>query len=1068
LLHHCQSLSALLASRIVINCYFHRLDLSNLRYFISSLKRMQLTPVYAIYRRKPDRMIEGIKLRLISLFIVLFGSISVALSQTECDSIYGPTGEPAQGLDVPLCANDSAVVLVASSVGASYTWFDGSTASTNVVTATGNYGVTVSHPAVTGACTLNFNVFTAAVPPIVIQSDTTICPGQNATFDAIPSTYPFYTWNNGATTPSTTAGNPGNIWVLIADTNGCQNSDTVILQNFALDSIDLGPDSSFCEGDTVTLDAGPDYVTYLWTDLNSGLTSTNQTFAADTTGVYSVSATDTNGCDIPTSFIFLSMNSAPDATINGDDLICTGTSTQLRAPVGSLYTGWVWNTGDNVPIIIASAADTYWVEVTDTNGCTNTDTFNLNLIPRPPINLQDTTAICSGDSAILNAGPGMVQYDWSTGDTTQTIAISSQGSYSITIVDTNTCTNSDTTFLRVDTLPIVNLGPDINYCEGSTFSQLLDAGGNRDTILWMNGANTRLINVDTSTVNTVWVQVGDANGCVGSDTLFIIENLLPMVDLGPDTQYCANNSITLNAGNPGASIINYAWNTGDSLQTFTISGTPGILADTMETYSVTITDTNNCQNSDSISVTKWVLPRPELGNDTAYCYLDPFSMVLDPGPYAGYLWSTGETTSTITVGAIQSTYFVTVTDTRGCKNSDDMTVNENSLPNPNLGPDTNLCIGVSFIKILSPGGFISYFWSDSTTNAVLAVTEPGNYSVTVTDFNGCMNSDEMNVIAADNPPVDLGASVVFCEDVVLDTLLDASIGLPGGTGYSYFWNDNSTNSIKTVTDFGTYSVTVTDTTTLCKDSSLVQFTAFGKADPELGEGDLICPGEVMELDPEVLKDGYSYLWSTGETTSRIFVNQAGLYWVELNSENGLCTGIRDSIYFEQGVNPTVELREYIEPCIGQTVILLDDQTPFPNTTYVWQDGSTDFNYIVTESGTYSVTVTNECGQDEDRTTINYYDCFTIYVPTAFSPNGDGKNDIFLPKSAQEFTDYNLTIFDRWGSLVFETNDINQGWDGKQGVTDADGEVYIWKISYISAFDENLQRREELGQVVLIR
>lgn len=1029
---------------------------------------MHLTPAHAVNRRQSVGMLKGNTLRLISLFIVLLGSIDIARSQTACDSIYGPTGEPAQGLDVALCVNETAVVLVANVVGASYTWFDGTTASTNVVTATGNYGVTVTHPTVTGACTLNFNVFAAPIPPVVIQSDTTVCPGQVATFNAVPATYPFYTWYNGATTSTITEGNPGTLWVLVGDSNGCQNTDTALLQNFSLDSIDLGPDTSFCEGETITLDAGPDYVTYLWTDINTGLTSTNQTFDVDTTGVYLVSATDTNGCDISTAFIFLSMNNAPSANITGDDLICTGTSTQLRAPVGPLYSSWVWNTGDIIPVIIASAADTYWVEVTDTNGCTNTDTFNLSLIPRPPINLPDTMAICSGEDTVLDAGPDMVLYDWSTGASTQTILVSSQGSYSVTVEDTNTCINRDTTFLRVDTLPTVNLGPDIGYCEGSTFSQLLDAGGSRDTILWMNGSNTRLITVDTSTVNTVWVQVGDANGCLGSDTLFIIENLLPLIDLGPDTQYCANNSLTLDAGNPGGSIINYLWNTGDSLRTLSISASPAIIADTMVTYAVTITDTNNCQSSDSLSITKWVLPRPDLGDDTAYCYLDPFSTVLDPGAYTGYLWSTGETTSTITVGATQATYFVTVTDARGCKNSDNMTVNENSLPNPDLGPDTNLCIGVSFIKILSPGGFISYLWSDSSTNAVLAVTTPGNYAVTVTDFNGCMNSDEMNVIAANNPPVDLGANVVFCEDVVLDTLLDASIGLPGGTGYYYFWNDRSTDSIKIVTEFGTYSVTVTDTATLCKDSSLVQFNAFSKASPELGDGEVLCPGELVELDPKVQKTGYNYLWSTGETTRRIFVNQAGLYWVELNSDNGLCTGIRDSVYLEQGVNPSVELTDYIEPCLGQTVILLDDQTPFPDAQYVWQDGSTDFNYIVTESGTYSVTVTNECGQDEDRTTISYYNCFTIYVPTAFSPNGDGKNDLFLPKSAQEFRDYNLTIFDRWGSLVFETNDINQGWDGKQGTTDADGEVYIWRISYISAFDENLERREELGQVVLIR
>jgi gliding motility-associated-like protein len=609
----------------------------------------------------------------------------------------------------------------------------------------------------------------------------------------------------------------------------------------------------------------------------------------------------------------------------------------------------------------------------------------------------------------------------------------------------------------------VNIGLNDTLCDG--FTKTLDAGTGFVSYLWSNGLTTQT-NVFGST-GDYWVEVEDANGCSASDTMHLEINLAPVLNLGPNDSICASQGYNLNAGNPGNSIVSYLWSTGSVNQSISIVADPTIIADVVVDYSVTITDVDGCVNADTLTLSTFILPLPILGNDTSFCIGAAFSLVLNPGTFDTYAWSNGSTASTITVGASANTYTVTVTDLIGCSNTDATTVTQNALPVPNLGADATYCQGASFTKILNAGIYDAYLWSDGSSGQILGVSSAGTFGITVTDANGCENNDEIIITENPTPMVDLGADATYCEDEMVGHFLDATTLLPTNN-YDFLWSTTENTGFITATNFGTFWVVVTDQNTGCDAKSEMDIIAMEKAQPDLGNDGVVCQGQLVLLDPLVTIPGYNYIWSNGATSSTINIFETGLYWVRLDAADGSCTGLTDSVYFSPGVLPVVNLGGDQNVCEGQSVILLNGTSPFPESTYQWQDGYKGNTYVATKTGSYEVEVTNGCGSVVDQVYLEFQDCSNVYVPTSFTPNGDGRNEIFYPSTDQEFTEYGFWIYDRWGSRLFKTNEPNVGWDGKVNGTIMQPGTYVWRISYVSSFEENGIRIEKTSDFQLLR
>ena len=797
---------------------------------------------------------------------------------------------------------------------------------------------------------------------------------------------------------------------------------------------------------------------YVW---STGATTPLLPLVLGGTYTVTISATGAPTACILNYTVTANANPFPDLS-NSDTVFCAGDQGVLRAPLG--YTNYLWSgstSGDDS--LVVTSPGQYHVTVTDTNGCFGRDSIMTIENPLPVVNLGTGSSICEGDSVLLDAGQGFDSYAWSTGDTLDTLYVMQANTYSVTVTDTNSCVGSDSYVLSYFMQPTVDIGADDTLCEG--FSKTLDAGAGFNSYLWSDGTSNQTAVFDTT--GNHWVEVVDVNGCNARDTMHLEVRALPSLNLGANDSICADQPYTLNAGNPGGTIDTYAWSTGSTFQTISIAADPNLAANTVVDYSVTITDVYGCVNMDTMTLSTFILPTPDLGNDTSFCVGSPFTMTLSPGTYAAYSWSNGSTSAAITVGAVAGIYTVTVTDGTGCQNDDALQVSQNQLPVPNLGPDDDYCQGNSFTKVLNAGLFDSYLWTDGSTGQVLGVSSAGTYGVTVTDANGCENNDEVVITENPTPIVDLGPDVSYCEDETPFLTLDATTYLPSNN-FTFLWNTGETTGVINAVSFGSKSVLVRDQTTNCSATSSMDIIAIERAVPDLGEDGQVCQGQLILLDPQVSIPGYNYLWSTGANTSTINIFETGEYWVQMDAIDGTCMGNTDTVYFSPGVLPVVNLGADQYICDGQKVTLLDSSTPFPEATYEWQDSTTGYSYVATETGVYEVEVTNECGSTVDQVYLEFQDCGNVYIPTAFTPNGDGRNEIFAPKSDQEFSEFGFWVYDRWGSLLFKTNQPNVGWDGTVNGEYMQPGTYVWRVSYVSSYQEYGLREERSGEFHLLR
>jgi hypothetical protein len=791
----------------------------------------------------------------------------------------------------------------------SYAWSTGATSSTISVSTSGSYNVLVTdangcQDRDTVQVTIN------ALPTVSLGNDTTQCGG-SITLDA--GSFSSYTWSTGATTSTISVSTTGSYHVLVTDANRCQDRDTIDVTINTLPTVSLGNDTTQCGG-SITLDAGS-FSSYAW---STG--ATTSTISVSTSGSYNVLVTDANGCQ-DSDTIQVTINALPTVSLGNDTTQCGGSIT-LDAGSFSSYT---WSTGATSSTISVSTSGSYNVLVTDANGCQDRDTVQVTINALPTVSLGNDTTQCGG-SITLDAG-SFSSYTWSTGATTSTIYVSTTGSYHVLVTDANRCQDRDTIDVTINALPTVSLGNDTTQCGGSI---TLDAGS-FSSYAWSTGATTSTISV--STTGSYNVLVTDANGCQDRDTIQVTINALPTVSLGNDTTQCGG-SITLDAG----SFSSYAWSTGATSSTISVS--------TSGSYNVLVTDANGCQDRDTVQVTINALPTVSLGNDTTQC---GGSITLDAGSFSSYTWSTGATTSTISVSTTGS-YHVLVTDANRCQDRDTIDVTINTLPTVSLGNDTTQCGGSI---TLDAGSFSSYAWSTGATTSTISVSTSGSYNVLVTDANGCQDSDTIDVTINALPTVSLGNDTTQC---------GGKITLDAGSFSSYAWSTGATSSTISVSTTGSYSVLVTDANG-CQDRDTIQVTINALPTVSLGNDTTQCGGSIT-LDAGSFS---SYAWSTGATSSAISVSTTGSYNILVTDANG-CQD-RDTIQVTINALPTVNLGNDTTQCGGSITL---DAGSFSG--YSWSTGATTSTISVSTTGSYNVLVTDANGcQDRDTVLITLFD-----------------------------------------------------------------------------------------------
>ncbi|PSJ77851.1 PKD domain-containing protein [Sphingobacteriales bacterium UPWRP_1] len=589
--------------------------------------------------------------------------------------------------------------------------------------------------------------------------------------------------------------------------------------------------------------------------------------------------------------------------------------------------------------------------------------------------------------------------------------------------------------------------------------------------------------------------------------------------LGANTQF---TDLSVGAGQ-------WNWNFGDPASGAANTSTqqnPSHLYASAGTYTVTL-NISGCVGVSSVTqnVTIVAPPTANFPSDT----LNTCTGIVTAQNYPGatYFWITGASSNQITA-TVDAWYWVDIT-LSGCTVRDSIYVNVDSSAGSSQIWNTDeltFCQGEPVTLNTGITGATAYQWSTGATTPTINVTTQGLYSVTVSS-GPCVTTDAVTVNFAPQPTVNLGSDATICDT---GYVIDPAIGTPG---LVYEWSNGSSLPTLSVTQSGVYSVTVSLGT--CSDADTISLTLIPLATPDLG-GDtlLVCENNPLTLDATASGvPGAGYLWSTGADTPTLTVtgNQSGLYWVQVSASS--CT-VSDSVQVVFTPAITVNLGGNQDLCQGNTLTL--DAGTAANASYTWSNGQTTQQITISDSGTYTVTVTNGgctqtdaatitlrtpaainlgenlsvCtllnesitlsagegssylwqpgGQTTPEITVSQPGAYSVTVtdafgctasaqaevvslcksalvfPTAFSPNDDGENDIFLPFS--QFIDtYQFKIYNRWGNLLFESDETDDGWDGtRNGEVQPIG-VYVWYAVYT---DESGAQTTTQGNVTLIR
>ncbi|MFN7013597.1 MAG: hypothetical protein ACK4ON_04905, partial [Bacteroidia bacterium] len=597
-----------------------------------------------------------------------------------------------------------------------------------------------------------------------VSTDVTCNSACNGTATANPSGgNPGYTYSwspGGQTTAGVTGLCPGQYIVTITDALGCIDRDTINITeplplNATISNVSATCGST-CDGSaTVTAGGGTAPYTYLWSSGGTNATENNLCV-----GNYTVTVTDAQGCQIT---IPVSIVPVVNIVINttGTQISCFGAcdgQATATATGGALPYTYVWNTSpvQNTQTAFNLCAGSYTVTVTDANGCFNTQSVTLNNPPQINLNITSGDATCGGNCngfaiASASGGTGSFTYQWNTIPVTNGPTLNNlcAGTYTVTATDANGCTAIDSVVINA---PIaIQPNPTITQstCGNSDGSITLNPTGGTGpyTYLWLhnNSTSNPLIGVPAGIYTVV---ITDAVAC--SDTFIVIVNniLGPIATTNSTDATCfalcdGQISSSVSTGTPPFS---YLWNPGGQTNPTAINLCNGV-------YTLTVTDANGCQGFaiDTINGPSQIFSQPTITNVTCSGFCDG-AISVNPtggtGPYT-YLWSTGATSPSIS-GLCAGQYIVTITDATNCSINDTINVGNQFTINPNSISSNvscnSICDGLAGVNPSGGTPPYNYTWFPSGPNAPSqSGLCAGNYSVTITDANGCTATENFNL-----------------------------------------------------------------------------------------------------------------------------------------------------------------------------------------------------------------------------------------------------------------------------------------------------------------------------------
>jgi len=701
-----------------------------------------------------------------SITVYVAGDYSVSVvNEDGCEGISASTTvtmfqvDPASiTADGPLefCADGS--VKLTASLGSSYVWLpNGETAQWIIVSDAGTYSVTVTNEngCESSSADILVTVFDLLTPIVSADGPLTFCEGGSVTLTS--SEAESYAWAPfGQTTQSVILTESGIYRVTVTDENGCQaTSDPIqiIVNENPEPVITANGPTEFCDGDSVILTSSS-ADSYLWSS-NSEVT---QSITVLTSGTYSVTVIDQNGCEgeaLAAVEVTVFIPDPVSITVDGASQFCDGDSVVLTASQGDSYS-WMPN-GENTQSITVFESGNYIVIVTDANGCELTSdavTVTVFDLPEPVVSLSGPSILCEGDSVILTATQSDAYLWYPDGQTTQSITVYVAGLYAVGVTDANTCVAaSDTVDITVHEATEINItaGGTTQFCDGGNV--VLTATGGQSYYWNPNSEQTQSITVSES--GEYVVSVVDANGCsYDSDTIEVVVFDLPTVSVNVTGSiiFCEGESADLLAVSPDA--VTYEWLENGSI----ISGENGATLTVVDSspYTVIVTDTNGCTATDNAPIiTVGAVPIAVVSEDKWMCAQGEVTLTASGGE--NYVWSNGETGSSITVSPDSVTNYIVTVSNQFCSTTSSDSVLVSLYPSPNalIGASSigQLEVDVEFNDISGDSSIVDWLWDfgdgefevDQNTEHSFSNEEFFIVILTVENEFGCVDTDTVEI-----------------------------------------------------------------------------------------------------------------------------------------------------------------------------------------------------------------------------------------------------------------------------------------------------------------------------------
>ncbi len=970
-----------------------------------------------------------------------------------------------------------------------YSWSNISSAQTNLSLGIGSYTVTVTDDK---GCTISAS--TSINEPTAIShsinATNVLCNGSaTGTITVLASGGTgaiTYTWNPATASGSNPTGLAAGLYqVTIADANNCQQLDSIVITQPASPfTVTTSHTNVTCNGAangtlTINVSGGTAPYSYLGNNIPAGTT----TLPGLVPNTYAGNVTDANNCLVAISETItepgpqsLTMSSTPTTCNGGND--GTATSNFVNA---SGAVNYVWSNTQSGATISGLVANTYSVTATDQNACTLSATIAVSQPAAPSMTVAVTDATCFGGNGIAVANPsggGPFTYIWSSSAaTTQSVNLPA-GVYTVSAADASLC-NQTATFTINEPSDILITETHTNLdCFGDTDGDIVltPSGGTGPNYSYAWSPNVSSNNLASLLAAGVYdITVTDQANCTKAITITLIEPAQPLtINIQSSNVSCfgANDgSITLTTSGATAP-YSYSWNPNVSATNTASNLSPAL-------YSITVTDLNGCSLVPTVNISEPNQPltlTPVQTDLSCFQSNDGIASVNVTGgsfPYL-YVWSPGSSVTNSASGLAAGNYSVTVTDNNGCTNSENFTLTEPTALTASTTHTDVLCNGdaTGDIQLTVSGGTVgagyTYQWNPnvSTTNSVSSLGA-GTYNVTVVDANGC--TLQQTAVVTEPPLLTVGALPIDASCFGEATGQIAATALGGTPNYTYTATLNNVDFVSSQNGqfssliAGSYTVLVVDINN-CIASTTTQINEPAALTAGVATTDALCYNasngqlDVLGMGGTA---GYTFDLSNGETnTSGNFTGlAAGAYSVTVTDNNGcslsdnVVIGEPDSVTVAVNPNPA-------QVDLGSTIQLNSVTNQSGAHAYSWLPAfglscydcaAPVFDGVYTQQYTVTVTNTDGCSGAYSFDVIVIPD-YSIFIPNAFTPNGDGANDTWqLFGNLTAIKQLTIQVFNRIGEKVFETNDINFAWNPNVGGykgSDLPSGVYVYTAQIV--------------------